>query len=125
MIDQLPSKERDTPRTANEWKFHVSGEYGLFVRQVFAQQLERELAEAREDLNRTESARVAILAENEHYKQRVAELERQLNKATIEHAWAIGKLREVGQMYCCDINNAHPGKHRGGCPAQPPGDEGR
>jgi hypothetical protein len=24
--------------------------------------------------------------------------------------------------FCCDINASHPGKHRDGCPAQPPGD---
>jgi hypothetical protein len=23
--------------------------------------------------------------------------------------------------FCCDINASHPGKHRDGCPAQPPG----
>lgn len=34
-----------------------------------------------------------------HLQDRVAVLERHLNKAEIERAWAIGKLREAGLMY--------------------------
>ncbi len=34
-----------------------------------------------------------------HLQDRIAELERHLNKAEIERAWAIGKLREAGLMY--------------------------
>jgi hypothetical protein len=47
----------ETPRTANEWKFNVPGEQGQFVRIEFAQQLERELAEAEaKELERLEFA---------------------------------------------------------------------
>jgi hypothetical protein len=42
------------------------------------EQVRKEIIRLREDLQRAESARVAILAENTHYKQRVAELEKDL-----------------------------------------------
>jgi excinuclease UvrABC ATPase subunit len=92
------------------------------------ERLKREAAEARDLLNSEWFQRVT-------YKQQVRELQRQLDEAndtiirkllpplaTTQVCPACGHKSQAEIAYCCDINASHPGKHRGGCPAQPPGD---
>lgn len=66
MTDQLPSKE-------HVHSYHMGRCTPCLLAQV--EWLTSKLRTAQEDLHRTESARVAILAENTHYKQRAADLE--------------------------------------------------
>lgn len=91
MTDQLPSKDQTFFLPFGHTSERLVQEE---IQQQF-QSLAAEIQRLREDLQRTESARVALLAENEHYKREAAEANQLLNSEWFQRVTYKQQLREA------------------------------
>ncbi len=89
MTDQLPSKEK-LPDWLRRW-YCLKGEPRF---REAADEIER----LEQDLTRTESARVAILAENTHYKCELTRTQELLNSAWFQRVTYKQQVRELQQQ---------------------------
>lgn len=90
MTEHLPSKDQfSAVKEFDEWNAvtgalpdHTSWNYEC---RSILEDADKEIQRLREDLQRSESARVALLAENEHYKQQLRAAQARIDALMLEY----------------------------------------